>query len=197
MEQAARDVSGVVEKIDLAGSIVTRFGDGSERAPQSLSLTIINGVALFLVSVAILLAPGEGDFGTFLANFAFYAIFSAVIPTAMTRVMFMSDALQSATDAVNRVEEILAAPVAKAPAAPKEPADNSIVFDDVSFAYEGADEPALSHVSFSVPAGSTVALVGPSGGQQDHGGEPLAPFLGRKRRARAGGRRGCAEHGSA
>ena len=134
------------------------------RTPQSLSLTVINGVALFLVPVAILLAPGEGDFGAFLANFAFYAIFSAVIPTAMTRVMFMADALQSATDAVNRVEEVLAAPTIKAPAAPKEPADNSIVFEDVSFTYEGADEPALSHVSFSVPAGSTVALVGPSGG---------------------------------
>lgn len=134
------------------------------RAPQSLSLTVINGVALFLVPVATLLAPGEGDFGAFLANFAFYAIFSAVIPTAMTRVMFMADALQSATDAVNRVEEVLAAPMIKAPAAPKEPADNSIEFEDVSFTYEGADEPALSHVSFSVPAGSTVALVGPSGG---------------------------------
>lgn len=117
-----------------------------------------------LVLVAILLAPGEGDFGAFLANFAFYAIFSAVIPTAMTRVMFMSDALQSATDAVNRVEEVLTAPTIKAPVAPKEPVDNSIAFEDVSFTYEGANEPALSHVSFSVPAGSTVALVGPSGG---------------------------------
>lgn len=134
------------------------------RTPQLLSLTIINGVALFLVPVAILLAPGEGDFGAFLANFAFYAIFSAVIPTAMTRVMFMSDALQSATDAANRVEEVLTAPTIKAPVAPKEPVDNSIAFEDVSFTYEGANEPALSHVSFSVPAGSTVALVGPSGG---------------------------------
>ena len=89
---------------------------------------------------------------------------AAVIPTAMTRVMFMSDALQSATDAVNRVEEVLTAPTIKAPVAPKEPVDNSIAFEDVSFTYEGANEPALSHVSFSVPAGSTVALVGPSGG---------------------------------
>lgn len=117
-----------------------------------------------LVLVAILLPPGDGDFGAFLANFAFYAIFSAVIPTAMTRVMFMSDAMQSATDAVNRVEEVLTAPTIKAPVAPKEPVDNSIAFEDVSFTYEGANEPALSHVSFSVPAGSTVALVGPSGG---------------------------------
>lgn len=132
--------------------------------PQSLSLTVINGVALFLVPAAILLIPGEGNMATFLANFTFYAIFTAVIPTAMTRVMFMSDAVQSATDAVNRVESVLAAPVISAPKNPQKPASNSVVFDDVSFTYEGSDVPALSHVSFEVPAGSTVALVGPSGG---------------------------------
>ncbi len=131
---------------------------------QSLSLTIINGVAIFLVPAAILIAPGEGDFARFLANFAFYAIFSAVIPTAMTRVMFMSEAFQSAADAVTRVEEVLAAPVISAPAAPRTPAGNAIRFEDVSFTYEGADAPALDHVSFEVPAGATMALVGPSGG---------------------------------
>ncbi|MBM6816341.1 ABC transporter ATP-binding protein [Olsenella uli] len=134
------------------------------QTPQSLSLTIINGVAIFLVPAAILVAPGEGDFARFLANFAFYAIFSAVIPTAMTRVMFMSEAFQSAADAVSRVEEVLAAPVITAPAAPRAPESNAIRFEDVTFTYEGADAPALDHVSFEVPAGATVALVGPSGG---------------------------------
>ena len=50
------------------------------RTPQSLSLTIINGVALFLVPVAILLAPGEGDFGAFLANFASTPSFRRLSP---------------------------------------------------------------------------------------------------------------------
>ena len=134
------------------------------KTPQSLSLTVINGIALFLVPAAILVAPGEGDFARFVANFAFYAIFSAVIPTAMTRVMFMSEAFQSAADAVSRVEEVLAAPVIEAPAAPQMPRDNAIRFEDVSFTYEGTDTPALDRVSFEVPAGATVALVGPSGG---------------------------------
>ncbi len=119
---------------------------------------------MFLVPVAVLLAPGEGDLARFAANFAFYAIFSAVIPTAMTRVMFMSEAFQSAADAVSRVEEVLAAPVIETPVAPRLPRDNSVVFRDVSFTYAGAEEPALDHVSFEVPAGATVALVGPSGG---------------------------------
>ncbi len=134
------------------------------QTPQSLSLTVINGLAMFLVPAVILIAPGEGDFADFLANFAFYAIFSAVIPTAMTRVMFISDAVQSATDAVTRVREVLAAPVIEAPESPEVPRSNRIRFDDVSFTYEGAEQPALNHVSFDVPAGATVALVGPSGG---------------------------------
>ena len=134
------------------------------QTPQSLSLTAISAAAVFLVPVAVLVAPGETDIAHFATNFAFYAIFSAVIPTAMTRVMFMSEAFQSAADAVSRVEEVLAAPAIDAPATPRIPHDNAVVFEDVSFAYEGADAPALDHVSFTVPAGSTVALVGPSGG---------------------------------
>ena len=134
------------------------------QTPQALSLTVIGAAAAFLVPVAVLLAPGEADLARFAANFAFYAIFSAVIPTAMTRVMFMSEAFQSAADAVSRVEEVLAAPVIEAPADPQEPRDNSIRFEDVSFSYEGAESPALEHVSFEVPTGATVALVGPSGG---------------------------------
>ena len=82
----------------------------------------------------------------------------------MTRVMFMSEAFQSAADAVSRVEEVLAAPVIGVPAEPQTPRGNAIRFEDVSFTYEGSDAPALDHVSFEVPAGATVALVGPSGG---------------------------------
>ena len=134
------------------------------QVPQSLSLAVINGVVVFLVPAALLIAPGEADFPSFLANFAFYAIFAAVIPTAMTRVMFMSEAFQSAADAVSRVEEVLAAPVVEAPAHPKAPAGNGVRFEDVTFTYEGGDAPALDHVTFEVPAASTVALVGPSGG---------------------------------
>ena len=37
-------------------------------------------------------------------------------------------------------------------------------FKDVSFTYDGAEVPALSHVSFTAEPGQTVALVGPSGG---------------------------------
>ncbi|MDP8162229.1 lipid A ABC transporter ATP-binding protein/permease MsbA [Pasteurella skyensis] len=38
-----------------------------------------------------------------------------------------------------------------------------VCFDDVTFTYSTKDEPALSHLSFTLPAGKTFALVGRSG----------------------------------
>jgi ATP-binding cassette, subfamily B, bacterial len=50
---------------------------------------------------------------------------------------------------------------------PLEPAPrrggSAVDFVDVGFTYPGRDQPALRNVSFAVPAGATVALVGPSG----------------------------------
>ena len=45
----------------------------------------------------------------------------------------------------------------------KQPKDASVVFEDVSFTYPGAKKKALYHVSFEVPDGKKIALVGASG----------------------------------
>ncbi len=44
-----------------------------------------------------------------------------------------------------------------------EKAKGDVDVKDVTFTYSGKEKPALSHVSFSIPAGKTVALVGRSG----------------------------------
>lgn len=134
------------------------------RIPQSLSLTVINGAVVFFIPIVLLLLPGETDLGIFIANVAFYSIFIAIIPTAMTRVMFISEAAQVSSDALQRVKTILAAPVMQKAKTCKQPVDSSLSFEKVTFAYEGATRNALDQVSFEVPSGATVALVGPSGG---------------------------------
>ena len=43
----------------------------------------------------------------------------------------------------------------------------AVSFDDVTFAYD-SERPILKGISFDVPAGHTVAIVGPSWGRQVH-----------------------------
>lgn len=137
--------------------------------PQVTSLTAISGIAIFLVPVVIFLAPesqaaGPQAFSAFIVDFAFYAIFSAIISTACTRLMFVAEEIEVSADATKRVHDLLASPVLKEPRHPETPSGYGICFDGVSFRYEGADRNALTDVSFDVPEGSIVALVGPSGG---------------------------------
>ena len=134
------------------------------RTPQVANLTALNGLAAFFLPVALLLAPGETDFARFVTNFAFYSIFSAVVPTAMTKLMFVGEASQMSADSLARIRGVMEAKTLAVSIAPKPPAGNGVRFENVSFMYEGAEAPAVDHVSFDVPAGSTLALVGPSGG---------------------------------
>ena len=137
------------------------------RVPQSVNLTATEGAFIFLVPAAVLIAPGalkDGNFAGFVTNFAFYAVFSAIVSTALARIMFATNGIMLASSAIKRIDQVMGAPTLKVTDNPKEPKDNSIEFKDVSFTYEGADIPAIDHVSFKVEPGQTVALVGPSGG---------------------------------
>lgn len=137
------------------------------RVPQSVNLTATEGAFIFLVPAAVLIAPGalkDGNFAGFVTNFAFYAVFSAIVSTALARIMFATNGIMLASSAIKRIDQVMGAPTLEVTDNPETPKDNSIEFKDVSFTYEGADIPAIDHVSFKVEPGQTVAFVGPSGG---------------------------------
>lgn len=137
------------------------------RVPQAINLTFTEGAFLFLVPVAMFLAPGAmaaGDFAGLVTNFAFYAVFSAIISTALAKIMFAASGMMLANTALGRIQPVMDAPTLPVPDHPQRPKDNKVVFRDVSFTYDGAQSPALSHVSFTAEPGQMVALVGPSGG---------------------------------
>ena len=137
------------------------------QVPQSVNLTFTEGAFVFLVPVACVLAPGAlkaGNFAGFVTDFAFYAVFSAVVSTALARIMFAANGMMLASTAISRIDQVMSAPVLKITDHPQMPKDNSVEFKDVTFTYDGSEIPALDHVSFRVEPGRTVALVGPSGG---------------------------------
>ena len=79
------------------------------------------------------------------------------------RIMISSEQLMEAKSSVIRIESILQEKPLKESNTQKQPKDASVVFEDVSFTYPGAKKKALYHVSFEVPDGKKIALVGASG----------------------------------
>mgnify|MGYP006873204246 CR=1 FL=1 len=70
--------------------------------PQSVNLTATEGAFIFLVPLVIILAPkalASGNFASFVTDFAFYAVFSAIISTALAKIMFASNGTMLANTA--------------------------------------------------------------------------------------------------
>lgn len=133
------------------------------RVGQTCFLTFINGAFALLIPAALLLASG-GDVRAVLVNFIFYALFAPACGQMINRIMYMSEAVMEADEAVGRLDEILSQKPMENTGIEKRPADAAVSFDHVTFTYPGADRPALSDVSFAVRPGQVTALVGPSGG---------------------------------
>ena len=166
-QQTVYSFKAFKEAIEDYSAKAERYTGGVCRVPQSVNLTCTEGVFIFLVPAVLLLAPSAlagGDFAGFITNFAFYAVFSAIVSTALARIMFASAGTILAKNALARINTVMDAPTLPVTDDPQAPKDNSVAFKDVTFTYEGSDIPALDHVSFIVRPGETVALVGPSGG---------------------------------
>ena len=133
------------------------------RTGQTCFLTFINGAFALLIPAALLIASG-GDVRTALVNLIFYALFAPACGQMINRIMYMSEAVMEADEAIGRLDEILSQQPMEEPKAQKRLAGDAVAFDHVTFTYPGADRPALEDVSFSVRPGEVVALVGPSGG---------------------------------
>lgn len=134
------------------------------RMPMLLYTVFINSAFAFLITLALILAGGEAVTQSVLLSFIFYVIFTPVIATSMTKVLFMSENGMIVKDALARIHSILDMKPLPEASDCTSPKDNSVEFRNVSFRYSGAKFDALSNVSFSVKPGETVALVGPSGG---------------------------------
>ncbi len=131
--------------------------------PMVAFTTAINCVFVPLIIAGLCFTAGGVD-GTFLLNLIFYIIFTPIISVTLMKVMFMSENNMIVSDALQRIDGILAIKPLSEPFAPQTPKDNSVTFENVTFAYEGADRNAIDGITLDVKAGETVALVGPSGG---------------------------------
>ena len=132
------------------------------RLPMMLYTVAINGVFAFLIAGALLLTRG-GVTPEFLLNLLFYIIITPVISLTLTKIMYMSENKLVVADALHRIDSVLDAEPVPESQNPQHPQDGSVTLRDVRFSYDGKTD-VIQGVSMDIPAGQTVALVGPSGG---------------------------------
>lgn len=133
------------------------------RLGQTCFLTAINGAFVLLIPVALYMASG-GDSWKVLPNFIFYALFAPACGTMINRIMYASQSIREANEAVFKMQELLEQQPLKNSSEIMKISDGTVEFQNVSFVYPNTEKEALSDVNFRVAKGETVALVGPSGG---------------------------------
>lgn len=134
------------------------------RQPMLFFLVFINSAFAFLIALALILSNGGTNVTSgIILNFLFYVIITPVIATTMQKVMFMSEGSMTVADAFDRIDSLLNRKPFENSEKNTTPDDYSVKFENVSFSYDG-DNLALDNVSFDVKSGTSLALVGPSGG---------------------------------
>jgi ATP-binding cassette subfamily B protein len=147
------------------GNLAFGFAQAGER-PQACFALVTGSTFVLLVPVAAFaaVATESGDWARFAAAAVFYAALCGMTPGMLARVMYVGQSVMAARTALRNVDAILVVEPLEQSETPSQMRDASIVFDDVCFAYAGANRDAISHVTFKVEPGQKVALVGPSGG---------------------------------
>ena len=131
--------------------------------PMSTYTVVIHGFVYVLIPLSILLIGNSGTYATILINLFFYILITPVFGQSIMKSMYLNQAFGQAKEAVTRMESLTDVEPLPIASAPKSIDGNDISFKNVVFNYPGATQNAVDGLSFHIPAGKTVALVGASG----------------------------------
>ena len=149
-----------------ANSQVTETALKSGRLMAFMFPTVI--IVLNFSSIAVLwlgayrVDSGDMEIGTVMA----FLQYLMQILMAVMMSMFMAMMIPRAAVCADRVAEVMKTEPSVVPSAnpiQSKAVSGRIEFEDVTFAYPGAEKPVLGGMSFSIAAGSTTAIIGPTG----------------------------------
>ncbi len=154
------------ERFAVANAALTETSLRTGRLMASMFPTV--GLMVNVSSLAVLwvgadrIASGNMQLGSLIA----YISYLIQILMAVIMVTFMVSMLPRAAVAAERITEVLGTQSSVTP--PEHPVTTltehgTLEFRNVSFRYEGAQEPVLHDVSFRVSAGQTTAIIGSTG----------------------------------
>jgi ATP-binding cassette, subfamily B, bacterial len=148
--------------------------DGVRRA--GIRLDRINGrfgamawILFQLLSVLCLVGAAwvarTGQAGVTAGDVVMLSSYFVVLTGSVTQLMTLTPVLAKGLESVRSMAELLSEPDLERndgkPALPS--VHGEVVFDDVTYRYDGAETPAVNGLSLTVAAGETIAFVGPSG----------------------------------
>ena len=134
------------------------------RTPMTAFTTVLNSTFLLLIPAGMILCGVSADGWGVLVDLVFYILFTPLCAMMINRLMYAGQASMEAAEAVYKLGQIMEEAPLPEPENPEFPKGTDVELRHVTFTYPGAEAPALSDVSFRVPGGKTVALVGPAGG---------------------------------
>ena len=100
------------------------------------------------------------------ADLAMYALYIGIFISPIQILVELIEMMQKGLTGFRRYLDVIETEpdIEDAPdAVPLENVKGRVCYEDVSFHYSDDDTPVLSHVSFEIPSGKSIALVGPSG----------------------------------
>ena len=102
----------------------------------AIFLSLIKLGFLFLLPAALLIAGATTLDPHFFYSFVFYLAFAPVTYTMLMKIMYANSFHQQSNDALNRIEDILQAPLTKEPETSILPKKYDIAFNNVVFSYK-------------------------------------------------------------
>ena len=123
-------------------------------------------LAVYTIGAVIINAAAGAQRLTLFSNMVVFSSYAMQVIMGFLLLSIIFILLPRVTVSASRVNEVLAIhpSVEKLDETATTPTSTgTIEFKDVSFSYPGADQPALSHLSFKATAGQTVALIGSTG----------------------------------
>ena len=152
-----------------SGQAVQRTVDESCDKALSLEKSVVPWMGLrqvvvrvFSVAIAVCALAFYSGGTLSLARCLLMLVASFMLYAELESAGNMADNLHMLGASMDKANSIDDTPVMDIDGAELTPADTSVEFQDVSFAY--GDRTILDHVSLTVPSGSITAVVGPSGG---------------------------------
>lgn len=118
-------------------------------------MDILQRFVVVIVAV-LLLKQKKIDLAIWLAFF----LFSQNLFPYMDQIFVLWTKIKALQGSFYRVTEVMQSEDEQSGQRPTVPENGDIRFENVTFTYPGAEEPALKNVSFTVPAGSSAAIVG-------------------------------------